>query len=299
MFPRKIYIRPTTFVHHRSGWEPISKALYDNLFSANGITLYDWADKIFKDNNVIEHPWLGVFHNVIRYPTEYQRKYSGRIYPLNRLVQQPHFLKSLKHCKGMFTLSEHTAKFLRKYTKKDVVSLVHSILPVRKNFLMQNYQSRVVTVGQWLRRYHSICELPTTMEKILLKTAGFKEDYDEMMQYSRCHKVNFLNYLDIAAYDDLLASSAVFLDMYDLAACNVILECIIRNTPILINKLPAAVEYLGNDYPLFYSDLNDAVNKLNKIEEGHLYLKSMDKTKFTIDAFLDSLTDSNIYQELK
>lgn len=298
MFPKKIQVRPTTFAHHRSGWEPVSKALYNNLFSAKGVILYDWADRIFKDNNVIEHPWLGVFHNVIRYPTEYKKKYSGRIYPLNRLVQQPHFQKSLKHCKGMFTLSEHTATFLQKYTKKDVIPLVHPILPVSKNFLMDNYRKKVVTIGQWLRRYHSICELPTTMEKVLLKTAGFEEDYNEMMQYSRCHKVNFLEYLSSDAYDDLLASSVVFLDMYDVAACNVILECIIRNTPILINNLPAAVEYLGNDYPLFYSDLNDAANKMDKVEDAHLYLKSMDKSKFTIKTFLENFANSKIYQEL-
>ena len=55
-------------------------------------------------------------------------------------------------------------------------------------------------------------------------------------------------------YDALLSSSVVLCLMYATAANNVVVECIARGTPLLINPLPAVVEYLGPDYPLYAAD---------------------------------------------
>ena len=89
-------------------------------------------------------------------------------------------------------------------------------------------------------------------------------------------------------YDNLLSNNIVFVDLFDASANNAVLECIIRNTPILINKLPAIVEYLGENYPLYFNNL-DEVSKIlennDLILQAHEYLKSMNKSDLSIDYF--------------
>lgn len=102
-------------------------------------------------------------------------------------------------------------------------------------------------------------------------------------------------------YDDLLAESVVFIKLVDAAAVNTILECIVRNTPILVNRLPATEQYLGCDYPLFYDSLdhaNDLLSDFSNIVKAHRYLVSMNKIKFTVDYFIKSLICSELYQKL-
>jgi hypothetical protein len=45
------------------------------------------------------------------------------------------------------------------------------------------------------------------------------------------------------------------MDLYDATSNNAIVECIIRNTPIIVNKLPGVVDYLGENYPLYFNIL--------------------------------------------
>ena len=96
-------------------------------------------------------------------------------------------------------------------------------------------------------------------------------------------------------YDYLMSSSVVFLDLYDSSANNVVIECVASNTPILINKIDAVVEYLGEDYPLYFNDLNHAVQLLsntNNIIKAHTYLKQMDKRWLSGHLFARSLVKS-------
>jgi hypothetical protein len=88
-------------------------------------------------------------------------------------------------------------------------------------------------------------------------------------------------------YDELLATNIVFLELFGAGANNVVVECMVRSTPLLINRLPATVEYLGYDYPLFYSDLYQAADLLsgNAIDEAHSYLSEMDKSLLSRESF--------------
>ena len=102
-------------------------------------------------------------------------------------------------------------------------------------------------------------------------------------------------------YDTLLQKNIVFINLVDASAVNTILECIVRNTPILVNRLPAAEEYLGCSYPLFYETLDEVNNLLSdrtNIRKAHKYLKNMDKTKFSIQHFINQLIQSNMYQAI-
>jgi polysaccharide pyruvyl transferase WcaK-like protein len=91
-------------------------------------------------------------------------------------------------------------------------------------------------------------------------------------------------------YDILLSQNIIFLNLVDASAVNTVLECIVRNTPLICNRLPALEEILGVDYPGFYSCIEEAasiIGNSNTIEYIYIYLVKLDKTKFALDFFID------------
>jgi hypothetical protein len=75
-----------------------------------------------------------------------------------------------------------------------------------------------------------------------------------------------------------------------------------RDTPLLINPIEAVVEYLGPDYPFYFSSLEEAAAKAEDpdlIVRTHLFLRRHPlKEKLTGEHFLDSFTRSDIYRSL-
>jgi hypothetical protein len=115
-----------------------------------------------------------------------------------------------------------------------------------------------------------------------------------------CTDIEIIERLPNEEYDEVLSKNIIFINLIDASAVNTVLECIIRNTPIIINKHPAVVEMLGKNYPLYFGD-NNGMNKntfemnieIDKLlsdtinlKNAYKYLLHMDKGKFTIDFFL-------------
>ena len=100
----------------------------------------------------------------------------------------------------------------------------------------------------------------------------------------------------------MLCQNIIFLDLYDSSANNAVIECIARGTPLLINPIPAVVEYLGEGYPFYFNDLDEAAEKVKDfdlIKRTHEYLLGCDtRTKLTQEYFRDSIIESPIYQSL-
>ncbi len=104
--------------------------------------------------------------------------------------------------------------------------------------------------------------------------------------------VRVIEHLHNDAYDDLLASSIVFLYLHDCSAVNTVLECIVRNTPIIVNRLPALEEILGTTYPGFYNNLIEAsllADNLQQIKAMHAHLCRLNKTRYKLDHFVQSI----------
>jgi hypothetical protein len=95
-------------------------------------------------------------------------------------------------------------------------------------------------------------------------------------------------------YDELLSKNIVFVDLFDAAANNTVLECIVRNTPIIINKIEGVVEYLGPNYPLYFNNISEVNDLLvtNKLISAYFYLKNMNKEDLTIKYFTNKLINS-------
>jgi hypothetical protein len=101
----------------------------------------------------------------------------------------------------------------------------------------------------------------------------------------------------------LLSESVVFVDLYDSSVNNTIIECIVRNTPILVNRLSPIEEYLGADYPMYYTSLDEIPHMLKDIaliESAHRYLKenSTIRNQLKAEVFFDSFVNSKIYSQL-
>ena len=97
-------------------------------------------------------------------------------------------------------------------------------------------------------------------------------------------------------YDILLSEHIVFVDLIELSACNTLLECIVRNTPILIKPLPPVVERLGSNYPLYWTEYDQIATLLTEdnIKRAHEYLSKLDKTCYTY--WIESILKSNIFK---
>ncbi|MEP7274280.1 MAG: tetratricopeptide repeat protein, partial [Acidobacteriota bacterium] len=184
-----------------------------------------------------------------------------------------------------------------------------SAKPFSMNAFMGNATKKVVQVGSWLRRLHSIYYLPVTRlrraiahQHVPYIAELFAAEKQAFLLNPDYGQVETLKYLSADEYDDLLAGNIVFLDLYDSSANNTILECIVRATPVLVNPLPAVKEYLGEGYPFYYVSRSQAARKVedvNLIESAHTYLANHPiRNLLTREQFRDSVTSSEIYRNL-
>lgn len=137
------------------------------------------------------------------------------------------------------------------------------------------------------------CRVEKTRNKYLIGMVKMLEENHQ--------SVEVLENIDNCYYDHLLSQNIVFLNLTDCSASNTVIECIVRNTPILINPLPAVVEVLGKSYPFYYRTMEEACEKSNDltlIKLTHYYLRSMSKERFTGTYFLRSIQESDIYQNI-
>ena len=76
-----------------------------------------------------------------------------------------------------------------------------------------------------------------------------------------------------------------------------------RNTPLLVNRLPAIEEYLGKEYPFFYETAEEAsmkIKNLDLIKNTHLYISTSGiKDKIRKDNFYQGILNSKITKKIK
>ncbi|NBO99422.1 MAG: polysaccharide pyruvyl transferase family protein [Proteobacteria bacterium] len=123
--------------------------------------------------------------------------------------------------------------------------------------------------------------------KISFENMHLKGMYQYIIEME--NSVQVIEYLDNTKYDELLANNIIFINLVDASAVNTVMECALRNTPILVNPADAVVEVLGIDYPLYYNSMYEASKILDdpqRLRSGYEYLQKMDKSKFKIETFI-------------
>jgi hypothetical protein len=253
-------------------------------------------------------PWIGVIHHTL-----YQDE-SG--YNCIELLKCKEFITSLKVCKSLIVLSDYLKNCLLKLANEMNIKLptihvmYHPTLLVDKSKLWKygkwkwnSWNGEVIQIGSWMRDIKAIYDLKYKKKYALIgkdmldkyKSISFGDTQPDYLNEEDAVKIPFpvslIKYVDNEKYDEILSKFVVFLKLNDASAVNTIIECISRNTPIIVNKLPAVEEYLGPKYPLYYTDINDVPRLLkNKlIIKANTYLKNMNKDFLKIETFINSM----------
>lgn len=245
-------------------------------------------------------PWLGVFHVPHNFPLWFNPMAAPR-----RVLEEPTFRASRHHLQGALAFSEYHAAWLREQLRVPVLAVKHptetTSLPFDWTAFSENPTPRLVQIGYFLRNYRAIYQVPVPSH--FRKTHLFlnqpnvrkiKERTDRHSPYrSRpdIGEVDVFSRLPDAEYDALLAQNIIFLELFDASANNTVVEAIDRATPLVVNRHPAVIEYLGPDYPLFYDDITEVPMLLTRVRlhAAHNYLREIDKTEFSIASFVDRL----------
>lgn len=275
--------------HHYQGWKYVIQILQNRYHHEQAILFESAADRCS-----LCEDWVGFVHGVPRSPAFIEMQYGYR-WDLTEFLSLPSF----KFCRGLWTLSSYTADFLKNKVSIPVSSLKY---PASLSALEFIRPEKVVMIGHWLRDWQQFYDLSSSLPKFILK--GGDVDYQTVF-YNFLLKPNasvqFLPRMNNYDYDCLLATSVVFLPLFDAGAVTTIVECIMRNVPVITSRLPASIEYLGSEYPLFFSSLEEAsalVNDSTLLAKASEYLRSLDKSDLTIDYFISAFEKSTIFSML-
>lgn len=298
---------------HRSGWSYALEALTP-LHNPSGVLFDGFLDETFgwnRSKNLREkkipyaEPWIGFLHRPPNIPDWYEPERS-----IDRILQDPSWLQSMPYCRGIFCLSEYMADWLRQRLDVPIAALFHPTDVPTAEFSMSNFhknpRKKIMQIGWCLRRMHSFFELdPSGYEKVLVSAPmwqkGMSLEAAREPYEGPKGTVNVLPYQSKHRYDVLLSENIAFVHLYDSSANNAIIECMVRNTPLLVNPLPAVREYLGEGYPFYFESLKEASEKARSretIAATHEYLKALPRERFTQESFREAFLRSAVYESL-
>jgi ADP-heptose:LPS heptosyltransferase len=301
---------------HRSGWGFAIHCL-STLNNPDGVFLDTFLERTFcwtpEEIKPHEEPWIGFIHNPPGVPKWFQYEQSNEA-----IFQSEAFKKSLPRCRGLFTLSAYHREALENQLNVPIVNLFHPTefpgVTWSWEKFKANQQKKIVQIGWWLRKLHAIFLFPeTSYKKVFLRKED--QDMDQLLRIELEHEyanngfderlystAETMSFLPNKEYDRLLSENVVFLHLYDSSANNAVIECMSRNTPVLVNPIPAVIEYLGPDYPLYFNSLEEAAEKvedLDLVHEAHRYLANNPMRKrLKGKYFQNSFVNSPIYSNL-
>jgi hypothetical protein len=282
--------------HHRGGWKFVCGLIAEHLHCEDGVRFIDSVEDEVARRRIVAEPWVGFIHQV--------PKHNIKWFPdLERLLKDEYWKASVQNCMGLFVLSSYVKNYLQSAgCEVPIARVLYAAEPTQRFFSFNRFLARsprrIISGGEFLRDFQSYYDLKAPgFSKQLLVHEGFKWELiaqnDSVVQLGR---------VTDDVYDSLLEDSAVFLNLLDAPANTTVVECIARNTPLLINRLPGVVEYLGEDYPFYYSSIEEAEAKLQQpalIRETSEYLShSSIKAALTGESFLAALQNSAIYRSL-
>jgi len=286
----------TPWQHHRGGWKFVCNLITEHLHCEDGVRFIGSVEDEVAERRIVAEPWVGFIHQV--------PKHNMRWFPdLERLLKDDYWAASAQNCCGLFVLSSYVKEYLQRAgCRIPIARVFYPAEPTQRLFSFERFLSRsprrLLSGGEFLRNFQAYYDLQASeFTKQLLVHESFI--WNSIVQND---SVTQLGRVTDDEYDSLLEDSVVFLNLFDAPANTTVVECIVRNTPLLINRLPGVIEYLGIDYPFYYSSLEEAEAKLQQldlIEETSKYLsRSPIKAMLTADSFVAALQNSAIYRNL-
>ena len=305
-------------VEHRGGWRTVMQhALKQGVLSVNNrggqLMLIDCSEKWFVWGGQrppweegVREPWVGMIHSTANLPATYPTKET-----MQGLLATPAFVASVPWCRLIIVFAECQARDLRLLLPTVPVVVMYHPIGMEANavFSMKSFLDRrgkweVVFLGQQYRRLSTLTALQVPYPKVWLPGSSKDNNSTFMVKHSRdaaapkpnldSFRIAYIRSHD--EYDWMLLNNIVVIDVWDAAANNAVLEAIGMNNPVHINKHPAVVEYLGANYPLFFTDV-DSLQTLLKDEQtlmqrtrlAHEHLVALPKSHFSLDHFASEL----------
>ena len=297
--------------YHRTGWPWVLSHL-KTIHSNNGILFDDFFEQNFCYKNkptVYKKPWVAIFHHPKEIPS-----FGNYRENLSAVFELPEFKKSVKNLKLAIALSDDLADWLRTQLDCKVISLKHPINTKHSEYWDYEYwaaNKKLCQIGFYLRNTRLVEQVPEMkgvdikrlwsnmdwLQSYDLKVQTYWENHftDSLVDYNdsyfsarykhRDAEDSSIEFALPSAYDEILRTNVIIADYFACSASNVILECIAKNTPIIINRLKSIEQYLGKDYPLFFNHPEEIPCLMKRVKEAHDYLKNMNKDDLDIDHF--------------
>jgi len=316
--PRKLALTGSgdAFGQHRNAFNALIHALEPlNREDGSGVRFVPFLERYFVwgdqpgeaasgDPRPITDPWIGILH----VPFEAPEWFDPNVSP-ERFMSTPQFQASRASCRGIITLARDLEADLKVFAPDlPTLSVKHPTAydAALFNTVAYHAEPKVVQVGDWLRKLQAIHRLraPGHRRIMLLKqwTTAFMDREIAAFGDARDPSVEMVDYVSNDRYDELLSSSVVMCLLYGTAANNVVIECIARATPILINPLPAVVEYLGEGYPFYARDEVQADALLatpGVVDEAHRWLlQRRNDLDLSYEGFCRDIAGSGLYSRL-
>lgn len=288
---------------HRSGWPYVFEQLMKVASDDGEIILDDFVEQTFcyqRFPKPHESPWVGFFHH-----PPYPPNFGNERERLSVMFSNPEFIESQKHLKLAIALSDYLGDYLKKNLDCPVVVLKHPTSDPKIKWDPEKYEAnsnkKIIQVGYYLRNTQLVNQINSIdgFEKIRLwSPKSWVHEFDKKVQMywmgSDSSRKTYSKGVDRMfvpprEYDNMLSENIIVTEVLDASANNGVIDCIARNAPLFINQHPAVVEYLGEDYPLYFDHPEQIENMIDKVIDAHLYLKNMDKSWMSGAVFANSV----------
>lgn len=248
--------------HHLEGggWGDICKKL-KKLFhdSRSPVDMYTAYEYQVRDR--VKRPYVAFFHQVV----------SGYERSLEKILSSKTWKHNQKFFLGGFVFSKNQQAYLEsKKISRPIQRVIHPTPIKVKKWNLKSFLKNptFLHVGVHCRNidfFLAVAKRRRQQEKYVLLSAKERNYATYLTQYQWLG-AKIQTRLNKKEYNKALTSSVVFINLFDAAANNTVLECIARGTPILINNVGGVEDYLGKAYPLYYSSRKHAEQIINKLK---------------------------------
>lgn len=273
---------------HRAGWRVAVEALAKHRWTKIVDDFIEHSFVYYTEPPVYSAPWVGVFHHPHNMPSFAEDRQKPQFWMARR-----EFRESLPHLKCAIVLSKYLAAWLKTQLDCPILVVKHPTDTSAPRWKPPRWTggARLVQVGYYLRNVAAIHQVPDVPGFVRCRLRPRDKPWVEAWEggcwrhwAEQGTRRTFPGVQDIptvsnAEYDALLSSSVVLTEVMDSSANNVIVECIARCTPIVVNRHPAVAEYLGATYPLYFDRIEEvpALLTSDRIEAAAAYLAGIDR----------------------
>lgn len=296
----KLRIRhPTVFDHHHSGFEYWVHALEQTVHHPGGVDLVTAVEDIPELDLRLPDPWVGVVHQ----PLDHDREW----WDMRRVLASEAWARAAPTCRGLIVLADATRRDLEGLGLGVPVATVP--LAARapphdhggfRPATLDAPTLRLLHVGNWLREPQAFLDVEApSYDKVLLHRPT-----TDLSTLRGLERAEVLSRVPAPRYEELLATSVVFLSLRNPTGCTTLTECLVRGTPVVVNDQPAVRELYGPDYPLAYPDrdLDQAAAFLadrGRLRAGHQHLAARAAAGVgSAEASVRALVESQLYRGL-